>query len=394
MQLRPKRRPRIRMRRTRPTMSARERLPGVRRWVVKIGSALLTADGQGLDRARLEEWARQIAALAAGGNEVVLVSSGSVAEGMVRLGWRSRPLRLDELQAAASVGQAGLVEAYGQAFAAFQRRVAQVLLTHDDVSHRGRYLNARRTLMTLLGLGVVPIVNENDAIAMEEIRVGDNDTLAALVVNLIDADGLVILTDQAGVFDADPRTHPEASLVPEIEAYAPELLRMAGASGGVLGRGGMQTKILAARQAADSDALTVIVDGRTPRVLERVAAGEALGTLLLPRPGRRRAARKNWLAGQRRVRGRLQVDAGAARVLREAGRSLLPIGVTAVEGDFHRGDLVACISPDGEEVARGLVNYDAREARLLMGQSSERIPAILGYDREPEFIHRDNLVTV
>ena len=375
-------------------MSARDGLPGVRRWVVKIGSALLTADGQGLDRARLNEWARQIAALAAGGNEVVLVSSGSVAEGMVRLGWSARPQRLDELQAAASVGQAGLVEAYSAAFAAYDRRAAQVLLTHDDVSHRGRYLNARRTLMTLLGLGVVPIVNENDAIAMDEIRVGDNDTLAALVVNLIDADGLIILTDQAGVFDADPRTHPDAGLLEEVEAYAPELLGMAGAGGGVLGRGGMQTKILAARQAADSGALTVIVGGREPRVLERVAGGEVLGTLLLPRPGERRAARKNWLAGQRRVRGRVYVDAGAARVLRDAGRSLLPIGITRIEGDFRRGDLVACVAPEGEEIARGLVNYDAREARLLMGQGSERIPAILGYDREPEFIHRDNLVTV
>ncbi|MGB7754929.1 MAG: glutamate 5-kinase [Salinisphaera sp.] len=375
-------------------MSARDGLPGVRRWVVKIGSALLTADGQGLDRERVSEWARQIAALAAGGSEVVLVSSGSVAEGMVRLGWRSRPRRLDELQAAASVGQAGLVEAYGRAFATFDRRAAQVLLTHDDVSHRGRYLNARRTLMTLLGLGVVPIVNENDAIAMEEIRVGDNDTLAALVVNLIDADGLIILTDQAGVFEADPRIHPDVGLLEEVEAYAPELLAMAGAGGGALGRGGMQTKILAARQAADSGAMTVIVNGREPHVLERVAAGEALGTLLLPRPGERRAARKNWLAGQRRVRGRVHVDAGAARVLRESGRSLLPIGVTRVEGDFRRGDLVACVAPEGEEVAQGLANYDAREARLLIGQASERIPAILGYDREPEFIHRDNLVTL
>lgn len=375
-------------------MSTRDVLPSVRRWVVKIGSALLTAEGQGLDRVQLDEWAGQIAALIADGSEVVLVSSGSVAEGMARLGWRSRPRRLDELQAAASVGQAGLVEAYGRAFTAFDRRAAQVLLTHDDVSHRGRYLNARRTLMTLLGLGVVPIVNENDAIAMDEIRVGDNDTLGALVVNLIDADGLIILTDQAGMFDNDPRADPEARLLSEIEAYAPELLGMAGASGGALGRGGMQTKILAARQAADSGAMTIIVDGRAPRVLERVAAGERLGTLLMPRPGKRRAARKNWLAGQRRVRGRVHIDAGAARVLREAGRSLLPIGVRRIEGDFRRGDLIACVAPEGQEVARGLTNYDAREARVLAGQSSERIPVILGYDREPELIHRDNLVTV
>lgn len=376
------------------TMTARDALPGVRRWVVKIGSALLTADGQGLDTDRLDDWAGQIAALVDRGCEVVLVSSGSVAEGMARLGWPARPTRLDALQAAASVGQAGLVEAYGRAFAAYDRCAAQVLLTHDDVSHRGRYLNARRTLMTLIGLGVVPIVNENDSVAMDEIRVGDNDTLAALVVNLIEADGLIILTDQAGVYDADPRHNAAATLLEEIEAYAPELLDMAGASGGVLGRGGMQTKIGAARQAADSGATTVIADGRVQRVLARVAGGEALGTVLTPPTSGRRAARKNWLAAQRRVRGRVHVDAGAARVLREAGRSLLAIGITAVDGDFRRGDLVACLAPDGVEIARGLANYDAREARLLQGQTSERIPAILGYDREPEFIHRDNMVTL
>ncbi|WP_423820891.1 glutamate 5-kinase [Salinisphaera sp. SPP-AMP-43] len=375
-------------------MSSREPVTRAKRWVVKIGSALLTNDGRGIERERLAEWARQIALLCDDGSEVVLVSSGAVAEGLVRLGWQSRPSRLDALQAAASVGQAGLVEAYSQSFAQFGRRTAQVLLTHDDVAHRGRYLNARRTLMTLLGLGVVPIVNENDAIAMDEIRVGDNDTLAALAVNLLDADGLIILTDQSGVYDADPRIDAGARLIGQAEAYAPELLEVAGASGGALGRGGMATKIGAARQAADSGALTVIADGLLPNVLARVVAGEVIGTLLLPRPGRRRAARKNWLAGQRRVRGRVHVDAGAAQVLREAGRSLLPIGITAVEGHFRRGDLIACLGPDGREVAQGLANYDAREATLLMQKSSEHIAEVLGYDREPELIHRDNLVTL
>lgn len=373
-------------------ITTRDQLKDARRWVVKIGSALLTADGRGLDATRLENWAAQIAALHAAGAQVVLVSSGAVAEGLVRLGWARRPTALNELQAAASVGQAGLVEAYNRCFKTHGLRTAQVLLTHDDVSNRGRYLNARSTLLTLLEMNVVPIVNENDAVVTDEIRVGDNDTVAALAVNLLDADGLVILTDQAGVYEADPREHPDAALIDILEATDSALLAVAGARGGLLGRGGMRTKVLAARQAADSGATTVIADGLLPDVLARIVRGETVGTMLIPDRNARRAARKNWIAGQRRVRGQVWLDAGAVRVLRDAGRSLLPIGITAVEGEFRRGDLVACLGADGDEIAQGLANYDAREARLLVGQSSERIVELLGYAGEPEFIHRNNLV--
>jgi len=372
--------------------STREQPAAARRWVVKIGSALLTAEGRGLDAARLQNWAAQIATIHARGCEVVLVSSGAVAEGLVRLGWSRRPESLNAVQAAASVGQAGLVEAYNRCFEAYGLHTAQVLLTHDDVAHRGRYLNARSTLMTLLGMNVIPIVNENDAIATDEIRVGDNDTMAALAVNLLDADGLIILTDQAGVCDADPRTVPDARLIEQCDVDDTALLAAAGTSVGTLGRGGMRTKILAARQAADSGAFTVIADGREPDVLDRITRGENLGTMLVAGQGKRRAARKNWIAGQRRARGRVRIDTGAVRVLRDAGRSLLPIGITAVEGEFRRGDLVACFSEDGEEIAQGLANYDAREARLLVGKPSEQIGAVLGYVRETEFIHRNNLV--
>jgi len=373
-------------------IATREDLSGARRWVVKIGSALLTADGRGLDTERLRNWAAQVAALHDRGCQVVLVSSGAVAEGLARLGWARRPSKLSEVQAAASVGQAGLVEAYSRCFEAHGLRTAQVLITHEDVAHRGRYLNARSTLMTLLELNIIPIVNENDAIATDEIRVGDNDTMAALTVNLLDADGLIILTDQSGVYDADPRRHPGAQLIDQREAHDAELLAAAGATGGALGRGGMRTKVLAARQAADSGAVTVIADGLAPNVLERITRGEAVGTLLVPGQSGRRAARKNWIAGQRRVRGAVHVDAGAARVLLTAGRSLLPIGITTVDGAFRRGDLVACLDADGVEIAQGLANYDAREARILCGQSSERVQALLGYGGEAEFIHRDNLV--
>lgn len=362
-----------------------------RRWVVKVGSALVTRDGQGLDRDRIRDWVEQIAGLGQAGLQVVLVSSGAVAEGRQRLGWRQRPHELYRLQAAAAVGQMGLVQAYESEFQRFGRHTAQVLLTHEDLADRRRYLNARSTLRELLRLGVVPVVNENDTVADDEIRFGDNDTLAALVANLVEAELLVVLTDQQGLFDADPRQSAGARLVSEATADDPRLLALCSDAPGVLGSGGMRAKVLAAARAARSGAATVIASGREPGVLSRLYAGEAMGTRL--RPAREPlAARKRWLAGQLQVRGRLWLDAGAVRVLREAGRSLLPVGVTRVDGRFVRGEMVACLDPDGREVARGLVNYGAAEAERIKGEPSGRIEGLLGYVDEPELIHRDNLV--
>ncbi len=375
-------------------MKTRQELTKARRWVVKVGSSLLTADGRGLDRELIERWAAEIAGLRERRADVVLVSSGAVAEGMQRLGWRKRPHALFELQAAAAVGQMGLVQAYESCFQRFGLHAAQILLTHDDLAHRQRYLNARSTLRALLELGVVPVVNENDTVAVEEIRFGDNDTLAALVANLIEADVLVLLTDQPGMYDRDPRVHPEAQLLDEVAANDPALEAMAGAGGvGSLGRGGMLTKVRAAARAARSGAATVIAAGREPEVLRRIAEGEAVGTFF--QPAREPiAARKRWLASQLQVRGKLMLDDGAVRVLRESGRSLLPVGVKGVEGHFSRGELVVCVGLNGAEVAKGLVNYSAEEARRIMSQPSDRIERLLGYVDEPELIHRDNLVLV
>lgn len=371
-------------------MSEREGLKESRRWVIKIGSAVLTNHGRGLDGAALDGWVAAIAALRRSGHEVVVVSSGAVAEGMVRLGWKNRPETMYALQAAAAVGQMGLVRAYEARFERFDLRTAQILLTHEDLTNRARYLNARTTLRTLLELGVVPVVNENDTVATREMSVGDNDTLAALTANLLEANALVILTDQAGLFDANPREHPEAGLIEEARAGDKALESLAG-EGGKLGRGGMQTKLTAASWAARSGAVTVIANGNEDNVIGRIAAGERLGTLLQPGP-ERVGARKRWIAGQLKVRGRLHLDAGAVRVLREDGKSLLPVGVRAVEGEFGRGDVVACIGPQGEEVARGLVGYTAEEARRIRGHSSRRIAETLGYVGDPELIHRDNMV--
>lgn len=363
-----------------------------RRCVVKIGSALLTNNGLGLDVPAIGGWVEQIAQLRARGIEVVLVSSGAVAAGMQRLGFESRPHALHELQALAAVGQMGLVQLYESLFQKHRIHTAQVLLTHDDLAARDRYLNARSTLRTLLSLGVVPVINENDTVATEEIRFGDNDTLAALVANLVEAELLVILTDQAGLYDRDPRQHPDAKLVQEGEAGDPQLLAMAG-GGGALGRGGMRTKLLAADKAQRSGAMTIIAWGREANVLPRLLAGESIGTCLRPSQGRV-AARKQWLAGQLQIRGRLTLDAGAVKVLRQAGRSLLPVGVTAVHGQFARGEVVVCIDPAGQEVARGLVNYSSEEAARIIGRPSDQIEAVLGYVDEPELIHRDNMVLV
>ena len=371
-------------------MSHRTKLRDTRRWVVKIGSSLLTARGQGLDHEAIAGWCAQIAALRAQNRQVVLVSSGAVAEGMARLGLKKRPASLHELQATAAVGQMGLVRAWEHGFEKHGIRAAQVLMTHEDVADRGRYLNARATMTTLLEFGAIAVVNENDTVSTDEIRLGDNDTLGALTANLVDADLLVILTDQEGLFDADPRINPEAKLVSEIALSDPGLAAMAGESKGELGRGGMRTKLAAARIAARSGAATVIAYGHAPGVLGTIADGTPIGPLLLPAGGVM-AARKRWIAGQLQARGKLHVDAGAAAVLRTQGRSLLPVGVKRIEGVFDRGDLVICLDPEGHEVARGLSNYSSVEAAKILGAKREELTARLGYTGEPELIHRDNL---
>lgn len=363
--------------------------PGL--WVVKLGSSLVTNAGRGVDQEAIAGFAAQMAALHAQGHRVVLVSSGAIAEGMKRLGWRERPHEIHDLQAAAAVGQMGLAQAYETGFLRHQLQTAQILLTHEDVSDRRRYLNARATLRTLLDLGVVPVINENDTVVTDEIKLGDNDTLAALVTNLLEADRLVILTDQAGLYSADPRKDPTATLLTEVSANDPRLLEMAGGAGSHIGTGGMATKVRAAQRAARSGADTIVASGAEQQVLIRLAQGEPLGTLFradLPIL----TARQQWLADHLQLRGRLVLDAGAARVLVSGGKSLLPVGVTAAEGDFDRGDVVACVSPDGKELARGLVNYAAKEARRILGKPSGQIEAVLGFVEEPELIHRDNLV--
>lgn len=374
-------------------MSERTHLRRAKRLVIKIGSALLTNDGKGLDVASLGLWVDQIAGLIEEGVEVVIVSSGSVAEGMSRLGWKARPQHLHELQAAAAVGQMGLVQTWEAQFRRHGLHAAQILLTHDDLSDRKRYLNGRSTLRALLDLGVVPIVNENDTVVTDEIRFGDNDTLGALVANLIEADGLIILTDQLGLFDKDPRKHSDASLVAESKAGDSALDSMAGGGAGALGRGGMLTKVRAARLAARSGAFTVIVGGRIEGVITRLRQGDVVGTLLLPEQGRV-AARKQWLASHLQTRGKLSLDDGAVKVVCLGGRSLLPVGVREVVGQFRRGEMVSCVDATGKEVARGLVNYDADEARAIAGRSSDRIAEVLGYVSGDEMIHRDNLVLV
>jgi len=362
-----------------------------KRWVIKIGSALLTNDGAGLDRNAIDSWVLQIAALLADGKEVVLVSSGAIAEGIVRLGWKTRPDSIHDLQAAAAVGQMGLIQAYESSFKRFDHHTAQILLDHDDMASRQRYLNARSVLQTLMNLGVVPIVNENDTVVTDEIRFGDNDSLAALVANLIDADMLVILTDKDGLYSANPDTDPRATLISQSMATDTSLDALAGGSSGTLGRGGMVTKLQAARLAARSGCNTVIVGGRNENILHAVAAGEEVGTLLSA-DQKPLAARKQWLAGHLQVKGQLVLDAGAIKVLTEQGRSLLAVGVTRVVGTFTRGELVTCVDTDSVEIARGLVNYNSDEAERIKGQSTESISEILGYREDDELIHRDNLV--
>jgi glutamate 5-kinase len=362
-----------------------------KRWVVKIGSALLTDDGAGLDRKAIDGWVSQIATLLDQGNEIVLVSSGAIAEGMARLGWSKRPDRIDELQAAAAVGQMGLIQAYESSFERFSRGTAQILLDHDDLANRQRYLNARGVLKKLMELGVVPIVNENDTVVTDEIRFGDNDSLAALVANLIDADLLVILTDKDGLYSANPDQDASAKLVSQAQANDDSLDALAGDSLSGLGRGGMVTKLQAARLAARSGCNTVIAGGRNEEVLLKVARGDVIGTLLSTSQ-KPIAARKQWLAGRLQVKGQLILDAGAVAVLSKQGRSLLPVGVKGVSGEFSRGDLVSCVNEQGAEIARGLVNYSAAETLQIKGKGTELIIEVLGYREDDELIHRDNMV--
>jgi glutamate 5-kinase len=371
----------------------RDQLKKPGRWVVKIGSALLTNDGLGLDTVAIADWVEQLAALKQRGYDIVLVSSGSVAEGLVRLGWNKRPTELSQLQAAAAVGQMGLVQAYEQEFQKYDLNTAQILLTHDDLSNRTRYLNARSTIKTLLEVGAIPVINENDTVVTDEIRFGDNDTLAGLVANLIQADTLVILTDQKGLYAEDPRKNPEAEFVSSANADDETVRAMASPSGGGLGRGGMQTKLNAARLATRSGANTLICSGRARKVLIRLAEGENIGTLLYAETAPFNA-RKQWLAGHLRVCGELGLDDGATRVLKQAGRSLLPVGVTRIKGRFKRGELVSIQDQAGTEIGRGLVNYSSEDALKIIGKSSEQILDILGFTDGDELIHRDNLILV
>lgn len=373
--------------------SLRKEIAGARRWVVKVGSALLTNDGRGLDETVIAGLVSQLVALRERGCEVVLVSSGAVAAGIVRLGWPRRPHRLHELQAAAAVGQSILVRAYENACDCHGLATAQILLGHDDITARDRYLNARGTLTTLLRLGVLPVVNENDTVVTDEIRFGDNDTLAALVANLVVADRLIILTDQNGLYETDPRKDPDAQMIKEAQANDPRLYEVAGDSGSGLGRGGMVTKVRAAELAARSGARTNICSGRSPEVLAQIASGENPGTLLLPATSLFNA-RKQWLAGHLQMRGTLVLDEGAAKRVRETGASLLPVGVVAVRGDFSRGEMVSCEDENGRRIACGLVNYGAADAAKILRKKSAEIHDVLGYMNEEELIHRDNMVVL
>lgn len=362
-----------------------------RRLIIKVGSSLVTNDGKGLDQSAIARWAEQITALRQLGKEVVLVSSGAIAEGRLRLGFEQRPTDIHELQACAAVGQMGLAQIYETSFRAHQLGTAQVLLTHADLADRERYLNARSTLTTLLRLNVIPIINENDTVITDEIKFGDNDTLGALVANLIDADALIILTDQRGLYTADPRKDPAAQFVHEAVAGDATLEAMAGGAGSSLGRGGMLTKILAAKRAASSGTHTVIAWGREPDVLVRLAKGEAIGTQLTAQTAHL-TARKQWMADHLHTAGKFTLDAGAVQKLTQEGKSLLPVGVVEVSGEFGRGAIISCVDGAGKPVARGLSNYTSDEARRIMRRPSSEIAAILGYVEGPELIHRDNLV--
>ncbi|KAF3976979.1 MAG: glutamate 5-kinase [Methylococcales symbiont of Iophon sp. n. MRB-2018] len=365
----------------------------VRRIVIKIGSSLLTAGGQGLNKVAIADWVRQMSALRLQGKDIVLVSSGSVAEGIVRLGLKQRPNTLHELQAAASVGQMGLIQTFEGSFQKHNIHSAQILLTHDDLSDRQRYLNARSTLLTLLDYGVVPVINENDTVATEGIRFGDNDILAALAANLVEAELLIMLTDQIGLFDTDPSVNPSAQLISNASVNNSLLDEVAEESKSGLGCGGMYTKVRAARLAARSGTATVIVSGDIENVIAQIVSGQDLGTFLIPDMAPL-AARKQWLAGQLKIKGQLVLDDGAVNSLTNAGKSLLSVGVKSVKGQFKRGDLISCVSMQGVEIARGLVNYSSVDAIKIAGKTSVKFESILGYADDAELIHRDNLVLI
>ena len=369
---------------THPTLSQAKLI------VVKVGSSLVTAEGRGIDQTALANWATQIAAIKRSGINVILVSSGAIAEGVKRLGWAQRPTALNELQAAAAVGQMGIAQAYERAFSAHQLNTAQILLTHEDLSDRTRYLNARSTLQTLLAQNIVPVINENDTVTTAEIKLGDNDTLGALVTNLVDADALIILTDQRGLYDSDPRQNPQAQFISQISAAHPDLESMAGGAGTGVGTGGMYTKVLAAKRAALSGANTVVASGREPDVLARLCAGEAIGTLFTSEFSRVNA-RKQWLLGHIQISGSIVVDAGAATALQQSRSSLLPVGCVRVNGHFQRGELVAIVNGAGKEIARGLSNYSSAEAEKILRCHADEIAEKLGYAHEDELVHRDNM---
>lgn len=370
--------------------SSRDKIKASKRWVVKIGSALITDKGCGLKHERLNTWIAQIAELGKRGIEVVIVSSGAVAEGIARLGWKQRPTQVHQLQAAAAVGQMGLIQAYEVGFQKYGKHTAQILLTHEDVANRERYLNARTSINTLIGLGVIPVINENDSVATEEIRFGDNDTLAGMVANLIEADVLVLLTDQDGLYTADPNRDNNAELISEASVNDTKLDTYAG-EGGALGRGGMRTKIKAARIAARSGSQTVIAPGNEHNVILRIAEAEEIGTLLT---GTEETvnARRLWLAGQGKMNGSVSIDDGAVRALKENNKSLLPVGIKSVNGEFNRGEVIACLDMNGKEIARGLTNYNSAQAKMILGKSSQDIKKLFGNLEDDEFIHRDNLL--
>ena len=372
-------------------MSSLSVIQSAHRIVIKVGSSLVTNYGKGVDFDAVTHWVNQIAALRQQGKQVILVSSGAIAEGMARLGWTTRPKEVNKQQAAASIGQMGLIQAYEKAFSTHGLLASQILLTHEDLADRLRYINARATMFTLLELGVVPIVNENDTIVTDEIRLGDNDTLGAVVTNLIEADALIILTDQTGLYDSDPRKNPNAQFIHQATAGDPALEAMAGGSGSFVGTGGMITKVLAAKRAANTGAHTIIVSGHEPEVLTRLASGEAIGTELRAST-HQRSARKQWLADHLRVKGKIIIDAGAIRAITEQGKSLLPIGAIDVIGAFKRGDLVACVDEQGKEYARGLINYASSDTRRILKQPTTKIADILGSIHNEELIHRNNLV--